>query len=336
MRVTFGSIKERLARVLNMSSTDTRILSYCGDACQRLIYSGKWVDTQVRYAVCVNEACLTWPRDVETIEAAAICSCPINIRNGWYEFLDGGPGIVTEEDGWIGRNLVDKENAVAFDDVVGTGKKIAVYADGSEAVGSQILLRYWNSTGNKVYTGSGSGREEGEYISLPAAGGYTYSTYEVLPYGLYGVIKPVTNRVIRLYEYTVAGGALKPLAYYEPDETIPVYRRSLIPFLKRGGCSDSAGGSEGGCDTTTVTIRGKLRYIPPVNDNSILQIPHATAIRLACQALKKEEDNLITEAEMYWQKAYEALNMQLHHWQGDGALQPIRVETISCPVHSLI
>lgn len=333
MRVTFGSIKSRLARVLNMASTDTRIIDYCADACERLLYSGRWVDSMVRYAVCVNEACLTWPRDVETIEAAAICSTPINIRNGWYEFLDGGPGVVTEDDGCIGRQLVDRENAVAFDDVTGTGKKIAIYADGSEAVGSRMLLRYYNSTGNKVYTGAGSGREEGEWLFLPAAGGYTYSTFEVLPYGLYGVIKPVTNRVIRLYEYTVAGGALKPLAYYEPDETVPVYRRSIIPALK-GCCNSSSDGD--GCDTTAVTIRGKLRFIAPVNDNSILQIPHATAIRLAVQALKKEEDNLITEAEIYWQKAYDVLNAQLHHWQGDGALQPIRVESVACPVHSLI
>ncbi len=330
-RVTFGSVKARIARALNLASTDSRVLDYTGDACERLLYSGKWVDTMVRYAVCVNEACLTWPRDVETIEAAAICSCPINIRNGWYEFLDGGPGIVTEDSGWIGRNLVDRENAVAFDDVTGTGKKLAVYADGSEAAGSQILLRYYNSTGNKVYTGGGSGREEGEYITIPAAGAYNYSTIEVLPYGLYGVIKPVTNRVIRLYEYNVALAVYKPLAYYEPDETVPVYRRSIIPAMMTGGC-----GSNGeGCDTSPVVIRGKLRYIAPVNDNSILQIPHATAIRLACQALKKEEDNLISEAEIYWQKAYEVLNMQLHHWQGDGALQPIRVETPSCPVLNL-
>jgi hypothetical protein len=331
MRLTFGSIKERIARVLNMASTDSRVITYVGDACERLLYSGKWVDSMVRYAVCVNEACLTWPRDVETIEAAAICSCPINIRNGWYEFLDGGPGIVTEDAGWIGRQLVDRENAVAFDDVTGTGKKLAVYADGAEAVGSQILLRYYNSTGNKVYTGGGSTREEGEYISIPAAGGYNYSNFEVLPYGLYGVIKPVTNRVIRLYEYNVADALYKPLAYYEPDETVPVYRRSIIPAMMNGSC-----GSDGSsCSTSPVVIRGKLRYIPPVNDNSILQIPHATAIRLACQALKKEEDNLITEAEIYWQKAYEVLNMQLHHWQGDGALQPIRVETPSCPVLNL-
>lgn len=330
MRLTYGQVKGRLARALNMATTDSRILEYCADGCERLLYSGKWVDSTVRYAVCVNEACLTWPRDIETIEAASICDCPMQIRNGWYEFVDGGPGTVTEDDSWLAKNLVDRENAVAFDDVVGTGKKLAVYCDGTES--GQILLRYYNSTGNKVYTTVSGAREEGEYITLPAAGGYAYSTYEVLPYGLYGVIKPATNRVVRLYEYTVADASLKPLAYYEPDELVPVYRRSLIPALTAGSCS----GGESDCGTTTVNIRGKLRFIAPTGDNSILPIPHAGAVRLAVQAIKKEEDNLIQEAELYWQKAYDVLNQQLHHWQGDGVTQPIRVETFSGPVHNLI
>lgn len=332
MRFTFGQVKRRLAKAVNMASTDSRVLDYCNDACERLLYEGKWVDSVVRYAVCVTEACLTWPRDIETIEAAAFCDTPMKIRNGWYEYLDGGPGIVTEDSGAIGLNLVDRESAVAFDEVTGTGKKLAVYCDGSESAGSQILLRYYNSTGNKVYTTVSGQREEGEFITLPAAGGYAYSTYEVMPYGLYGVIKPSTNRVVRLYEYTVAGGALKPLAYYEPDELIPVYRRSIIPAIKnQGGCSSG----DSSCESTTITIRGKIRFIPSTGDNSIICIPNATAVRLAVQAIKKEEDNLIQEAEFYWQKAYNALNSQLHHFQGDGALQPIVLESPSGPIYNM-
>ncbi len=333
MRTTYGAIKTRLAKVLNLAVSDARVLDYCNDAQERLLYSGKWVDSVVRYNVCVNEACLTWPRDIETIEAASTCCGPLFIRNGWYEFLQGGPGIATEDSCCLAKQLIDRENRVAFDDVVGTGKKIAVYCDANEAAGAQILLRYYDSNGQKVYSTVLGATEEGEYITLPAGGGYAYSTYEVMPYGLYAVIKPTTNRVVRLYEYTVAGGALKPLAYYEPDETVPVYRASLVPALNRGGCG---GASDSECSSDTVTIRGKIRFIPAYNDNSILCIPYASAIRLGAQALKKEEDNLLQEAELYWGKAYQILNQQLHHYQGDGAISPIQVESMQPSMVNII
>jgi hypothetical protein len=49
-------------------------------------------------------------------------------------------------------------------------------------------------------------------------------------------------------------------------------------------------------------------------------------VRLACQAVKKEEDVGVNEAETFWNAAKQALNEQLHHWQGDGVVAPMRVE----------
>ncbi len=317
-------VKARCARVLGFAQTDTRLLEYVSDATERLLYSGKWKDSVIRYQVCVNDACLTWPRDVETIEQAALCQTPLMIRNRWFEFISYGIGII-DETNTCDLGLVDRGSAVAFDDVTGTGKKLAVYCDGTET--GQILLRYYDKNGLKVYTTVSGAREEGEFLTFAAAGNYVYSTYEVLPYGLYLVIKPATNRVVRLYEYDTVAATYKPLAYYEPDELIPEYRRSVIPSIRSGSCSEDAT-----CSRCVVTIMGKIRHVPPTGDNSILSIPNETAIRLACQALKKEEDNQIAEAEAYWQKAYNVLNAQLHHVQGDGVVQPIRVETFGGPV----
>lgn len=313
MRLRFSDVKSACALVLNLNAADSRVLGYVNQACERLLYQGKWVGTWARYNVCISENCITWPREVETIEAVAFCNTPGVIRNGWYEFLEGGPGLASRSCG-PGLTLIDRGNAVAFDDVTGTGKKLAIYADGTESAGT-VLIRYYDSNGQKVYTTYLGSVIEGEHLTIPAAGNYTYSTYEVLPNGVYEVIKPVTNRVIRLYEYTVSGGALKPLAYYEPDEQVPTYRRSFIPALQ--GDSD--------CSSTSVTITCKLRFIPATGDTSILPIQHLGAVRLACQAVQKEEKNLINEAEAYWGKAEQVLNKQLQHWEGDGVVAPIRV-----------
>lgn len=325
-RLTFGSIKAKVARILNFAPTDPRVIEFVNRACETLLYKGKWVGTYGRYVVCAYDGCLTWPREIETIEAAAICSSPVVLRNGWFEFLESGPGIMAGTT--RGRALsVDRGDAVAFDEVTGTGKKIAVYCDATES--GEILLRYWNKYGQKVYTGLADNRIEGEIITLPAAGEYAYTSEEVMPGGLYGVIKPVTERVIRLWEYTVATAALKPLAFYEPDETLPCYRRSLFPSLAGQTYDPTA------C-VARVTVVGKLRFIPAVDDNSYLPIQHPEAIVKACQSIFKSDANAAESVRyMYGIKdsstgrmvdgAVPLLEEQLQHWQGSGFVQPIRI-----------
>lgn len=314
MRLRYSDVKSACAKVLNLTASDSRVLDVVNRVQERLLYKGLWMDTYTKYAICTNEGCLTWPREIETIEHVAMCNSPGVVRNEWYEFLETGPGLL---DGCgPSLTLADRGNAITFDDITATGYKLAIYADGTEAAGN-VLVRYYDSNANKVYTGSGASTIEGENLAIPAAGGYTYSTYEVLPNGLYHVSKPVTRRNIRLYAYKITDGTLIPLAYYEPDEEVPVYRRSYIP--------DLGGNSGEGCDSTTVTVIAKLRFIPARVDSSVLMISHADSIRLGCQAIQKEEANKLAEAASYWGMAESCLNDQLSHWRGHGAVVPIRV-----------
>lgn len=321
MSLTFGDVKESIARVLSMNTTDARVAEYASRAQERLLHKGKFVGTYGRYRICVNDSCLTWPREIETIEAAAKCSCPMDIRNGWYEFLGSGPGVQASDSGFA-RQLIDRGDAVAFDDIKGTGKKLALYADNAVDVGAQVLIRYYDSNGNKFYSTDADGRPiEGEYLTLVAPPGYVYSTNEVMAGGFYGVLKPVTKRMVRAYQYTVAGGALKPLAYYEPDETNPRYRRSLIPCLG-DFCSEE---DDSECATTTIDIVGKFRHRKVRKDNDNLILESEEALRVMVQAIMKEERDRWEEAAKYEARAVAILNEQLQHWMGDGAVAPIRM-----------
>jgi len=320
MRQTFGQVKSTIATVLNLNASDARVLGYVNRACERLLYEGKWRDTVVTYAICVNNGCLTWPREIDTIEAVVACDLPLIIRNEWFDFLDSGPGPAVENSTAPAATLIDRGQAIAFDDITTTGYKLAVWCDGNEAAGAQILIRYYDSNGNKVYSTVGGTLEEGEFLTLPPAGNYVYSSKEVLPNGWYFVKKPQTLRQVRVYAYKIAGGTTFPLAYYEPDEEVPVYRRSLIVGLSNQGTT--TGGS---CSSKSVIVRAKLRFIPAFNDNSVLPIPHVDAIRLAAQAIRKEENNMIADAAAYWQMANNCLDKQLHHTQGDGVVVPIKM-----------
>jgi hypothetical protein len=332
MKLTFGNVKAACAKVLCMNSSDPRVMDVVNRGCERLLYdAGKSVDTVARYTVCLTDGCVTWPRELETIEAWEKCGGAGTVRNGWYEFLAYGPGGMSSGNG-SSDQLRDRGNSVAFDDVVGTGKKLAVYADGTEDDGAFMLVRYYDGNANKVYTTVGSDVIEGERIPIPNPAvdvpPYSFSASEIMAGGLYEVIKPVTKKPIRLYEYDTVALTYRALAYYEPDETLPTYRRSLIPCL--------AGSSTGGCTTQRVTVMAKRRFIPATGDDSVLIISHADAVRLACQAIKKEEDVGIAEAEPMWQMAIRCLDRQLRHYQGDGVAVPINFAGMDSPVCNLV
>lgn len=313
MRLTLADARSTISRVLSVCSTGDEVVDYINRACERMVYRSKWVDSYARYRVCVNEACITWPREIETIESAHIDNSPMTVRNQWFEFLGSGPGGMQADVG-IGNQLVDRGNVIAFDDVAGTGKRIAVHCDGTETSTATILLRYYNSYGTKTFTTTTDGTIEGEEVTLPPAGAYSYTAQLVNAGGLYHVQKPVTSNMVRLYEYDTTTAALRPLAYYEPNETSPSYRSSLVPGLDPGDCT-----------AVTMVIMGKKRYIPAVAEKDQLMIPHVDAVRLGCQAILAEEANLLDDSLKLWAVAYQCLNDQSKHWQGSGAEQPMKM-----------
>lgn len=319
-RVRLTDAKPVCKGVLNLCESDDRLTSIINRADERLLYMMKSVGTWVKYRVCLLDGCITWPRQIETIEAVAVCDSPVKIRNQFFEFLESGFGLINTDS--CGLKLVDQGEACAFDDVVGTGHKLSIYCDETETTTEKLIVQYYDSDGQWVRTQNGDGDWiDGEELTLPAAGGYTDAALECAPNGLVRVIKPKTNGTVRLYQKTIVGGALKPLAYYEPSETVPVYRRSLIPSLSSASCC----GSQDGCETKAVTVIGKIRFIPAEHDNDFLPISHVEAIRLGCQGVAKEEKDLLAEAVPYWQMAKQLLMDQLQHYNGSGMVQPMRM-----------
>jgi hypothetical protein len=323
MRITLSQVRSVISKVLNVCSTSDDVADYVNRACERLLYKAHYADSYARYRVCTHEACITWPRELETIEAAMIDRTPIKIRNQWFEFLGSGPGGM-DQSSIVGLQLVDRGNSVAFDEVAGTDKKLAIYCDGSEDVTQRVVLRFLTNYGGKAFSSVGSVVIEGESIALPAAGNYNYTAQQVAAGGLYHVVKPVTNNMVRLYEYDTTTGALRPLAYYEPNETVPCYRNSLIPNLAGMIGSDCDTGAT--CEDITVIVMGKKRFIPVVSEDDLLMVPNIEAVRLGCQAIKNEESLLHDDAIKLWALAVQCLEDQSRHVQGSGSEQPMKMQ----------
>lgn len=312
MRLTLGQIKPTVARVIGSSTTHARVTSYINEACSRLIKRGNWVGTTARYRCCVNEAKLTWPRRVEAILKASVCRDPIPIASQWYEFATAGPGIVHDDD-QIGLTLSDMGEACSFNDINADGHTLRVISMESEAAGARVLLQGYDDSAQWIRTLDGSTWVEGEYVAISAIATNSTLTWS----NLVGAVKPVTNGNVWLYQYDPVTAIQRPLAMWEPDETVPMYRRSRIAGLDTvGACPDD----DCCADTTTkVNVIAKLRHIDASADNDYVSVPNAAAIKLMVMSIDKEEKNLFAEAAIYARMALTELESELVNHHGGGA-----------------
>lgn len=319
--LTLLDVRPTLARVIGCCLGDARIAQYANEAVQRLLPRGKWRGTYARYRVFLSSGCITWPRQIETIEAFSICNWPRLIRSEWFEFLGEGAGLANGNS-YCGDALLDRGEAIAFDDVFGTNKKLKVYADVPEDANAQLFVQYYDQNANWVRQ---SPTINGEYIPINAVAPQL-SAHFCMNFGWVGVQKPVTNGIIRVYEYDTVTLAQKPLAIYEPDETRPIYRRSLVPGLSANVSSSSSDDSSGCTTGNSITVLAKLRFIPVRDDTDYLLIGNLPAIKDQVQAILKRERNLFEEAMQYEASAVNELQQELKSYQGSGMTPEIRVQ----------
>lgn len=286
--------------------------------------AGDFVGTWQVYRFCTSNSCLTWPRRIERITLMDICESPVQVRSPWYEFLENGYGFIKSTDCYTDQ-LLPRDNSCLFQDITSSAKKVKVYADIVESPGARILLRGYDENLNWIQTYDGGQWIEGEWVNIssvsPAISGKLY-----YPPGPIEVVKLVTNGPIRLYSWENSGAQVA-LATYEPGETRPTYRRSLIAGLSENG---------EGCSQKTVTALVKLRHIDAISDNDYMVLQSREAFRLACQALRKEENNLFDDANIYWNGRWDAaerryrngaiplLQDELANHMGPGVVNPIR------------
>lgn len=325
----YSDVKATVAKAIGTCVTDLRVLSTTNDAQERLLNRNfDPVNSWTKYQICAgSSACLVWPRQIRTIKAFWVCQQPGRVVSEWFEALgydSGGYGL-RDSESFDGRTLIDRGTTCSFDNVVASTtapKKIQAVASNASDNGKFITLRYFDSNGQRVYTSIDGVIQEGERIAISTAGTLTTggsASGQVMSNGLYHVVKAVTNYPIRLYAYDVTTGLqTSMLAYYEPSETVPIYRSSLIPGISgMGGCSDAT--SE--CTANKmITVLARLQHVKVVVDNDPLVIGNLAALKLMARAIKYEDDNYLTESAAMEAKAMAELDGELSAFLGDGVL----------------
>jgi len=289
-----------------MCDDDPRVVDKVNSVQVRLLHMGRWVGTYQHYRFCVRSACITLPWQLETIEACARDNVPGLIRGEWYQYIKDGYGL-------LGSTPIDFQDLgdgwPAFDDVVGTDKKLRVYSDRAEAADATILLEFYNENKLPVSTVDGVEIINGEKVAISQV--QTDTVNFCMANGLVAVHKPITNGNVFLYEYDTVTATQKLLAFYEADETLPNYRRYSIPY-----CNSNA---DDECSVQTVDIIAKKRFIPARKLTDILIIGNTEAVITGSIALRMERNNEFVNSNLYWALAKSILDQELEHFMGDGA-----------------
>lgn len=318
MLLTVAEARPRIAAAAQICEDDARVVSYVNRAVRRLMPKGKWVGTMQNYRICASNDCITWPRQIATIELAAVCGTPIKVRNEWYEFNESGPGIQT---GTSGLKLVDRGRHPAFADITGgaTDRKIKVYADVNEGSGKYIILQGQDENGNWIRTQSGSTWIDGERVAIPSSANLQSLTTKKFS-KLSRVIKDATSGNVRLYEYDSTNSTnIRALAVYEPDEKLPVYRRSFLPGLSQ----QHSGGT---CESAQVDVSAKLLFMPVANENDFVMLGNIDALEEMTRGLVHFDNRNFADGFTCERLALGLLNDELSQYLGDGPVVAMRVE----------
>lgn len=327
-RLTLSQLQapaSRIQKVLGIPALDPRFTALANQAQIELLERPeKWWGSIQTYLVCAIDENFTWPRQFAAIEQFSVCGSPVPVRNQWYEFQSNGPGRgrhCVDPAGpngglWRDWNLeaVDRGTACCFSDIIPAGKKIAVYVDVAEAAGASILLQGYDDNGNWIRTNPGGTWQDGETLAVSVSGPvYSVSNFSALT----GTQKPPSNGNWRLYEYTVATGSQRALAVYEPDETVPMYRRSHVRGLKHVNCCSSSSSSSSSCPPKTILVVAKMAHIDMVNPTDYAVIQSIPAFKEMMQAIQKQDDGFFDDARKLETSAIARLQAQLKHFTGD-------------------
>ena len=203
----------------------------------------------------------------------------------------------------------DAERAL-FSDISGTNKKIRLTTAIAGDAGLKVILQGFDETGAWIRTSIDGTYADGEEVTLTSTYVETTNKFSELS----AAQKPITAGNITVNERDTDAGVDREVGVWEPSETRPRYRRSLITGLST-------------TNTKPVLVMGKMRYIPAVVDTDWLLIPSVPALKLMVQAIRKEENNLIQEAVAYEQRAMEVLHDLLAHHIGDGVLPVPKIQS---------
>lgn len=307
MRLTLGSARSQLDQSCVPAGTlasATLSAKYINFATKSIINSGKWVGLEERVALTVYDNRISLPRKYVSAEAASIqgegdnfrCAWSYPIVNQWFEFIAGGPGLNTNPPYDTPQFQDLGSSFVVFRPLPSAGT-LKITTSATETA-SPFLIRGF-SGGQKVYSGTGTGRIEGVTLTVPVTINTSVATTQEFDAGdsLYSIVKPTTNGVLTFTHVATVGGTETVVGRYEPGETLPAYRSYRVPLR----CNNSG----------QVVALCKVQQVDVVVDNDEIYPGNINALEDALRALAYRRNAEDDRAETALARSIRELNNEL-------------------------
>lgn len=302
----------RIPSYLGTCPDSDDFVSYINEAMNRLITRGNWNGSYQRIRLCTTNNCLTFPREIVTVQSLAVCSQNVPVKNMWWEFVpNAGYSLNGCSDACPGPGFIDRGFYPIFNDMSSGGGYLRAFASMASDYGKKIHIFGYDSNNQWIRSTEGGVQIDGFKMTL--ASPYVQSSFIVT--NITGVQKEETDADVNLYEVDPADGSLLQLGTYEPSETVASYRRYQF------------NGSQ--CDTCTTTFTGiaKLNFIPVSVDSDYLYISNLPALKEMCKAIKfGEMESADSERKSLYheRRAITELNHEKQNLNGDDTI-PIKI-----------
>jgi len=228
--------------------------------------------------VCMSNGCVTAPRDVEKFIKARINGEMANVFDRWYEFLEGGPGMV-ESDRSGFHDLIDRGTTCTQYDLP-EPMRLAVCSDLGETDQTWLHVQGWDETDREVRSNTPDGIILGEYVPVTKdVLFYTQATFSKIKC----VVKPRTNGYVMLagVDFDAVTGSVDHrhhLAFYHPDDERPEFRRYAFQNPTSCGCHHDK--------YYTLNAVAQMKFVPFWRDTDVIWIDDIQMIKRMLQAMK--------------------------------------------------
>lgn len=181
-----------------------------GDSCNR--------------AACCGKKCVTLPREVETVLAVNVGGQPTLGFGQNFNFHLNGPGDCRNSCEW---SWVDAgANHFTYRDLI-TPAKLVAYLQTPEDNGKKLIVYGYDSAGNVLRRQVGGVWQNGYQVPTIFGVAIPDDTAPTIA-RITGITKDLSVGSMRLATTDSSGLTGVNLAVYEPDETVPQYRRIIL------------------------------------------------------------------------------------------------------------
>lgn len=314
--------QSEFAEAVGACASDFSTLALEANSAQRrLLYAretnitgfwGAWAE--LAYNVDPAAPYITLPRGAARIMGLTVCTHPVPIRNGIYEYLAFGAGKFPKSS-CQGRTCDPSEvysrGLVATSVPITAGHQLRVRVTEDADVSLRALISGTDNNDQQVTSLDGPLQVAGEFVQFAAPLVDTTHSWN----SIYGIQKDITQGPVNFYDYDPVEATETLILTMEPGEQVASYQRYFLGGLPQNCCTNP----QAAVGTTQVSVMVKLDLVPVrvPTDYLLIQNPEA----LVCEAragrfAKMDSQQAILKGADQHRQAIRYLNGELAHYVG--------------------